>query len=605
MLKGVDVKYLKHFFKFAKKYKKTALIGIAMLPLSVATSLLFPWLIIQVIDVQLGQNDFAGLMQYVVYLVLVLIAGYVVDTTYAYNLRKTGQLTITDMRTVLFERVLRLPRSYFDNTPVGVTLSRLTSDLETIGETFVQSVVGLVKDSINTIALLVMMLFIDWKLTLIVLVVMPPVMYLTVYVRNRLRALHKITRASLARGIGYLQELLFGMTTVQMYRAEEKVEAKYNGHIDEFLVAQKKINKYDAILFSFISGVTSVTIGLMIWYGSEQVLAGTLTLGVLIAFINTLEKVFVPIRDFTSQIASIQSSFAAFDHIEELFVEPTEEQGRTLLPSHQVQQQLQEFVSLEFINVSFRYKQDAPYVLKDVSFVLKKGHQIALVGSTGSGKSTIMRLISKTYQDYEGSILLNGIELSKISVDDSAHLFSMMMQDVHLFEESIEFNIALGKPGIEREQVEQAARYVYADRFIEQLPRSYDSVLDKNGSNLSVGQTQLISFARAVAQGGQIMMLDEATSSVDSITEDLIQKAMQRLFEEKTVIAIAHRLSTIKHSDQILVLEKGRIVEYGSHQALVALNGIYAGLLSESAGPSLDRNLPEFLDDSLVNTPSI
>ncbi len=593
MLKGVDVKYLKHFFKFAKKYKKTALIGIAMLPLSVATSLLFPWLIIQVIDVQLGQNDFAGLMQYVVYLVLVLIAGYVVDTTYAYNLRKTGQLTITDMRAVLFERVLRLPRSYFDNTPAGVTLSRLTSDLETIGETFVQSVVGLVKDSINTIALLVMMLFIDWKLTLIVLVVMPPVMYLTVYVRNRLRALHKITRASLARSIGYLQELLFGMSTVQMYRAEEKVEAKYNGHIDEFLVAQKKINKYDAILFSFISGVTSVTIGLMIWYGSEQVLAGTLTLGVLIAFINTLEKVFVPIRDFTSQIASIQSSFAAFDHIEELFVEPTEEQGRTLLPSHQVQQPLQEFVSLEFINVSFRYKQDAPYVLKDVSFVLKKGHQIALVGSTGSGKSTIMRLISKTYQDYEGSILLNGIELSKISVDDSAHLFSMMMQDVHLFEESIEFNIALGKPGIDREQVEQAARYVYADRFIEQLPRSYDSVLDKNGSNLSVGQTQLISFARAVAQGGQIMMLDEATSSVDSITEDLIQKAMQRLFEEKTVIAIAHRLSTIKHSDQILVLEKGRIVEQGNHRQLVSINGIYAGLLSESTGDTSEIDSAE------------
>ncbi|WP_240206038.1 ABC transporter ATP-binding protein [Vibrio sp. CyArs1] len=593
MLKGVDVKYLKHFFKFAKKYKKTALIGIAMLPLSVATSLLFPWLIIQVIDVQLGQNDFAGLMQYVVYLVLVLIAGYVVDTTYAYNLRKTGQLTITDMRAVLFERVLRLPRSYFDNTPAGVTLSRLTSDLETIGETFVQSVVGLVKDSINTIALLVMMLFIDWKLTLIVLVVMPPVMYLTVYVRNRLRALHKITRASLARGIGYLQELLFGMSTVQMYRAEEKVEAKYNGHIDEFLVAQKKINKYDAILFSFISGVTSVTIGLMIWYGSEQVLAGTLTLGVLIAFINTLEKVFVPIRDFTSQIASIQSSFAAFDHIEELFVEPTEEQGRTLLPSHQVQQPLQEFVSLEFINVSFRYKQDAPYVLKDVSFVLEKGHQIALVGSTGSGKSTIMRLISKTYQDYEGSILLNGIELSKISVDDSAHLFSMMMQDVHLFEESIEFNIALGKPGILREQVEQAARYVYADRFIEQLPRSYDSVLDKNGSNLSVGQTQLISFARAVAQGGQIMMLDEATSSVDSITEDLIQKAMQRLFEEKTVIAIAHRLSTIKHSDQILVLEKGRIVEQGNHGHLVSINGIYAGLLSESTGDTSEIDSAE------------
>ncbi|CAH6794246.1 ABC transporter permease [Vibrio chagasii] len=582
MLKGVDLKYLKHFFKFAKKYKGSAILGIAMLPLSVITSLLFPWLIIQVIDVQLSHGDMDGLLEYVFYLVAVLIVSYVVDTTYAYNLRKTGQYAITDMRSVLFARVLKLPRSYFDNTPIGVTLSRLTSDLETIGETFVQSVVGLVKDSINTIALLVMMFLIDWKLTLIVLIIMPPVMYLTVHVRNRLRALYKVTRSSLAQGIGFLQEVLFGMKTVQMYRAEEQVEQRYQGYTDEFLRAQKKINKYDAILFSFISGITSITIAVMIWYGSEQVIEGALTLGVLIAFINTLEKVFVPIRDFTSQIASIQSSFAAFDHIEELFVEPTEEEGRNLLPSEKVAKPLEQFESLEFKNVSFRYKDDAPYVLKNVSFVLEKGHQIALVGSTGSGKSTILRLISKTYQDYEGSILLNGIELSQISSEDSAHLFSMMMQDVHLFEETIAFNIALGKEHLSSAEIEQAARYVYADKFIEQLPQGYGFQLDKNGANLSVGQTQLISFARAVAQGGQLMMLDEATSSVDSITEDLIQKAMQRLFKEKTVIAIAHRLSTVRHSDTILVLEKGEIVEQGNHQQLVAHNGIYAGLLQES-----------------------
>ncbi|MFA0035803.1 ABC transporter ATP-binding protein [Vibrio sp. 10N.261.52.A1] len=582
MLKGVDLKYLKHFFKFAKKYKGSAILGIAMLPLSVITSLLFPWLIIQVIDVQLSHGDMDGLLEYVFYLVAVLIASYIVDTTYAYNLRKTGQYTITDMRSVLFARVLKLPRSYFDNTPIGVTLSRLTSDLETIGETFVQSVVGLVKDSINTIALLVMMFLIDWQLTLIVLIIMPPVMYLTVHVRNRLRALYKITRSSLAQGIGFLQEVLFGMKTVQMYRAEEQVEQRYQGYTDEFLRAQKKINKYDAILFSFISGITSITIAVMIWYGSEQVIEGALTLGVLIAFINTLEKVFVPIRDFTSQIASIQSSFAAFDHIEELFVEPTEEEGRNLLPSDKVAKPLEQFESLEFKNVSFRYKDDAPYVLKNVSFVLEKGHQIALVGSTGSGKSTILRLISKTYQDYEGSILLNGIELSQISSEDSAHLFSVMMQDVHLFEETIAFNIALGKEHLSSTEIEQAARYVYADKFIEQLPQGYGFQLDKNGANLSVGQTQLISFARAVAQGGQLMMLDEATSSVDSITEDLIQKAMQRLFKEKTVIAIAHRLSTVRHSDTILVLEKGEIVEQGNHQELVAHNGIYAGLLQES-----------------------
>jgi len=582
MLKGMDVKYLKHFFQFAKKYKRTAIIGIAMLPLSIATSLLFPWLIIQVIDVYLSQGNMDGLLQHIFYLVIVLIISYIVDTTYAYNLRKTGQHTITDMRSVLVSRVLKLPRSYFDNTPIGITLSRLTSDLETIGDSFVQSVVGLVRDSLNTIALLIMMLFIDWKLTMVVLVVMPPVIYLTVFVRNKLRQMHQITRSALARGIGYLQEVLLGVKTVQFYRAEEEVEARYKSYTDEFLAAQMKVNKYDAILFAFISGVTSITIALMIWFGSGQVLEASLTLGVLIAFINTLEKVFVPIRDFTSQIASIQSSFAAFDHIEELFVEPLEEEGHQLLAKQQVEPELKVFKSLEFRNVSFRYKKDAPYVLKDVSFTLNKGHQVALVGSTGSGKSTIMRLITKTYRHYEGSILLNGIELSQIAADDCAHLFSMMMQDVHLFEQSIHFNIALGKEGVGREEVVEAARYVYADRFIEQLPRDYDFKLDKNGANLSVGQTQLISFARAIAQGGQIMMLDEATSSVDSITEDLIQKAMSRLYQEKTVIAIAHRLSTVRHSDLILVLDKGEVVERGNHRELVAQNGLYAGLLNDS-----------------------
>ena len=588
MLKAVDVHYLKHFFSFARKYSASVLLGIAMLPLSVITSLLFPWLIIQVIDVHLVQRNMNELWLHIFYLVVVLIINYVVDATYSYSLRKTGQYTITDMRSALFARVLKLPRSYFDNTPTGVTLSRLTSDLETIGETFIQSIVGLVKDSINTIALLTMMLFINWKLTMIVLIVMPPVMYLTVHIRNRLRAMYRITRSTLARSSGFLQEALLGVKTVQLYRAEEQVERRYKGFTDEFLKAQMKANKYDAILFAFISGVTSITIALLIWYGSGQVLQQALTLGVLIAFINTLEKVFVPIRDFTSQIASIQSSFAAFEHVEELFVEPMEEDGRDLQPTHKVAPQLKDFISLEFKNVHFRYNAGLPYVLKNVSFLLEKGHQIALVGSTGSGKSTIARLISKTYQDYEGSILLNGLELSEISIADSTHLFSLMMQDVHLFDESVQFNIALGNPEISPAQVERAARYVYADSFIKQLPGNYDFRLDKNGTNLSIGQTQLISFARAIAQGGQVMILDEATSSVDSITENLIQKAMQRLFTEKTVIAIAHRLSTVRNSDRILVLEKGEIVEQGNHEELLLHNGIYASLLNESISQASD-----------------
>jgi ATP-binding cassette subfamily B multidrug efflux pump len=417
------------------------------------------------------------------------------------------------------------------------------------------------------------------------------VLMLTQYVRNRLREMYTITRSSLARGTGFLQECLFGVKTVQLYGAEEEVETKYHGYTEDFLRAQLKTNKYDASLFSIITGITTITIGLIIWFGSGKVLAGVVSLGVLIAFINTLEKVFVPLRDFTSQIASIQRSFAAFEHIEELFVEELEEQGQTLLSAETLKDILINFETLEFKSVRFRYGVTGPYVLDDVSFKLNKGEQLALVGTTGSGKSTIIRIMSKTYMDYEGSILLNGIELSSIPKDSMLHLFSLMQQDVFLFEQNIHFNISLGDDEISDDAVVDAAEYVYAHDFILGLPSQYQFELKNSGSNLSAGQAQLISFARSVAQGGQVMMLDEATSSVDSITENLIQKAIGRLFEEKTVIAIAHRLSTIRHSDQILVLNQGKVVEQGSHQDLLAMGGVYSNLLTDDANIEDDEGL--------------
>ncbi|MFT6985270.1 MAG: ATP-binding cassette subfamily B multidrug efflux pump [Psychromonas sp.] len=580
MIKSPDLAYLKHFYHYASRYKNTAVIGLLMMPISVLANILFPWLVIQVIDEHLTPGKYAGLMFLIASMLVVLIVNYIADAIYTYCLRKTGQKAVFDMRMALFGRILKLPRTYFDKTPTGITLSRLTSDLEAIGESFVLGVLNLVKDSINTLAVLIFMFFINWQLALLVLLVFPPVLLLTQYVRNRLREMYSITRSSLAKGTGFLQECLLGVKTVQLYGAEEEVESKYHGYTENFLRAQLKTNKYDATLFSIITGITSITIGLIIWYGSGKVLAGVISLGVLIAFINTLEKVFVPLRDFTSQIAAIQRSFAAFEHIEELFEEALEEQGRTLLPADTLKDKLANFESLEFKNVRFRYGGTGPYVLDNVSFRLNKGEQLALVGTTGSGKSTIIRIMSKTYMDYEGSILLNGIELSSIPKDSMSHLFSLMQQDVFLFEKNIQFNISLGAPEINDDAVIDAAEYVYAHDFILELPDQYQFELKKSGSNLSAGQAQLISFARVVAQGGQVMMLDEATSSVDSITENLIQKAIGRLFEEKTVIAIAHRLSTIRHSDQILVLNQGKIVEQGNHQELIAINGVYSRLLN-------------------------
>lgn len=587
MIAGLDLDYLRHFLKHAKPYRKYILAGAAMLPVSIAANLLFPWLTISIIDEHLSVGIYDGLIRLIVFMILVVVLSYVADAVYSYFLRKGGQHTLFDIRIILFQRILKLPRSYFDKTPSGVTLSRLSSDIEAISDSFVMGVLSLVKDLLNTIALLIMMAFIDWRLTLIVLIVFPPVLWLTQYVRNKLRLMYQITRSSLARGTGYLQECLLGIKTVQLYRAEQEVEKKYLKYTSEFLNAQIKTNKYDAALFSIITGVTSITIGLIIWYGAGQVLQQTVTLGVLIAFINTMEKVFVPLRDFTSQIAAIQRSFAAFDHINELFTETLEEEGRTMLSADAVGNQLKQFESLEFCKVSFQYSPTTPYVLKDISFVLKQGDQLALVGSTGSGKSTIMRLIAKVYQDYEGSIKLNGLELSSIPIDQVMPLFSLMQQDVFLFEETIKFNISLGKPDITDNDVEEAAKYVFADEFIQRQEGSYDFMLSKNGGNLSVGQTQLISFARAVAQGGQVIMLDEATSSVDSVTENLIQKAISRFFAEKTIIAIAHRLSTIRHSDTILVMDQGRIVEQGDHKALLKMNGVYANLLNDTSAGTI------------------
>ncbi|MGK0476077.1 MAG: ATP-binding cassette subfamily B protein [Oleispira sp.] len=591
MIKSPDLLHLKHFYQYAVRYKSTAIIGLLMMPISVAANLLFPWLIIQVIDDHLTPGLYDGMILLIVFMLVVLVVNYIADAIYTYCLRKTGQKAVFDIRMALFQRILKLPRTYYDKTPTGVTLSRLTSDLEVIGESFVLGVLNLVKDSINTLAVLIFMFFINWQLALLVLLVFPPVLMLTQYVRNRLREMYTITRSSLAKGAGFLQECLFGVKTVQLYGAEREVESKYHVYTEDFLRAQLKTNKYDATLFSIITGITSITIGLIIWFGSGKVLAGAVSLGVLIAFINTLEKVFVPLRDFTSQIASIQRSFAAFEHIEELFEEDLEEQGQTLLSEEILKNTLTNFETLEFKNVRFRYGDKGPYVLDDVSFTLKKGEQLALVGTTGSGKSTIIRIMSKTYLDYEGSILLNGIELSSIPKDSVLHLFSLMQQDVFLFEQNIHFNISLGTDDISDDAVVHAAEYVYAHDFILGLPSQYQFELKNNGSNVSAGQAQLISFARSVAQGGQVMMLDEATSSVDSITENLIQKAIGRLFEEKTVIAIAHRLSTIRHSDQILVLNQGKIVEQGNHQDLLAIGGVYSSLLTDDADIEDDEGL--------------
>jgi ATP-binding cassette subfamily B protein len=572
-------RFLQHF----GPYRKQVVLGVGLIPVSVAFSILFPWLIMHIIDEQLVPGISEGLLWSCGLLAAVLIGNFLADAVFNYSLQSAAQYAIRDIRAEMFSRVLQFPRRYFDKTPMGVTLTRLTSDLEAISESFTQGLLSMIRDVLVTVALLIFLLFISWKLTLVLLLIGPLIYYITEVLRRLLRDTYLKARVVLSQGTGYLQECLSGIKTVQLYNAEADVQRRYSSYTEGFFHAQSKSNLYDSALYSIIEGVTTVSMGLIIWYGSKEILAATISLGVLVGFINTLDKIFVPIRDFTSQMASIQRAFAAFDHIEEIYQQDTEREntsgGRALDTSDR--QRLETFSSLEFDGVSFKYNADGPYVLRDVSFELNRGDKIALVGSTGSGKSTILRLLTKTYDNYEGSIKLNGIELSAIPKAEVGKFFSLMQQEVFLFNESIEFNIALGRESSGGQLAVDAARYVYADQFIERLPGKYDFVLQGNGSNLSAGQAQLIAFARAIAGGSEVVMLDEATSSVDSVTERLIQKAIDHVFEEKTVIAIAHRLSTIQHSDQILVLDGGAIVERGTHSALMAAAGFYSNLVRQ------------------------
>ena len=576
-----DWPLIKRFISFLKPHKKDVMLGIAFIPFSVVFSVLYPWLIMKTIDEQLMPGELDGLWFWVIGLLAVLVANYISDAIYNYSLQKAAQKAILDLRAVMFNRVLHFPRHYFDKTPMGVTLTRLTSDLEAINESFAQGFLNMIRDLLITVALLIFLATISWRLTLVLMLIGPLIYYITEKLRGLMREAFVKSRQVLSDGTGYLQECLTGIKTVQLYRAEEEVQRKYQQYTRSFHHAQTKSNLYDSALYSIIEGVTTVSLGLIIWYGSGEILTATISVGVLVGFINTLDKIFVPIRDFTSQLASIQRALAALQHIEEVFQHPLEEDTLTSLVETHSEGYFDQFESLIFDDVYFSYSEDGPQVLKGISFTLNKGDKIALVGKTGSGKSTILRLLTKTYDNYQGSITLNGLELSTIPKSIVRNFFSLMQQEVFLFNQTIAFNIGLGRHDITDKDIVGAANYVYANEFIDQLPDAYEFQCRNNGSNLSVGQAQLIAFARAIAGGSEVIMLDEATSSVDSVTEQLIQRAIDHVFMDKTVIAIAHRLSTIQHSDLILVLTDGVIQERGTHQTLVAAGGIYANLVEE------------------------
>ena len=479
------------------------------------------------------------------------------------------------MRQDLFARILQFPKAFFDKEPLGRLLSRLTSDFENVQESLAIGVLTFLVDLIKTIFLFILLYFLNWRLAIIVSLFFPLIGGVAQFVRSLMREAYLIARAVLAKAAAYLGECIQGMQTVQLYLAEEKVLQSYQKRNNEFFRQQKNINKYESFLTAFIEGISILCILVVLWYAAHLSIRELISISVVIAFMNSLQKCFIPIRELFQQVSTIQRALSSLDQIENLFRKKIE-------PEPILDKPLTKLEKITFKNVSFRYPDTSKYVLKNISFNLHSKQKLALVGATGSGKSSILRVLSKQYEDYEGSIKINGIELKEIPRKTLLDFASIQFQDTYLFNESVEFNVNLAQKEISKKNVLDALKYVDALDFIKKLKGGLNFQIIDNGKNLSSGQAQLISLARIVAQKKELFLLDEATSTVDSITTNKINKAIKKIFSQKTVIAIAHQLSTIQQSDIILFLKNGKITERGTHQGLLKKKGSYFALVQSS-----------------------
>ncbi len=481
---------------------------------------------------------------------------------------------MSDIRSELYRHVMHLPVSWFDRVPTGSAVTRLTSDVEVLGEMFASGIITIVGDILLLIGIVSVMLWMNLKLSLVTFTILPLLLYVAYSFRRRMRASFREVRARLGRMNSFLNECIAGISIIQIFNRQRDEERRFQELNASYRDANMPVIFWDASLYALVEALSSVAVALIIWYGGGQIVTGALTFGVLVAFIQYIEKFFTPIRDLSAKYSVMQGAMASLERIFALLDTPVREITDGSFPEAATAEPDSSPAPLiEFREVYFSY-QEGNDILSGFNLTVRRGELIALVGESGGGKTTITRLLTRLYEIERGSILLEGIDIRTMALPEVRRRIGVVLQDPCLFAGTIEFNICLGDERA-RERVRQAAAAVGADRFIDRLPLGYEEMVRERGSNFSVGEKQLISFARAVAFDPEILILDEATASIDSASEQMIQEGIRGMMAGRTSLVIAHRLSTIRDADRIITIHHGVKVEEGTHDQLLSAEGAY------------------------------
>jgi ABC-type multidrug transport system fused ATPase/permease subunit len=586
--KAYDARLIRKLLPYGRPYLKLVGAGVVFMLLAAGAELLIPLIVREVINgpfSDLGKDGLSvseiddawnllglfcfGLLGVVVF----QFVGRFLNT---YLFQKLGQHVILDIRQAAYRHIQRLPLRFFDRNPVGRLVTRVTSDVEAIGEVFASGLVQLLGDAIIVIGALSIMVALSWKLGLIVVFSIPVMAGITWFFRSRARSSFREMRVKLAEVNSFLNETIQGWRITRIFGTERKMKRKFNDRATDYRNSTYRTVFNFSLFFPIVETAGTFTVAAVVAWGTFQILGGSLDFGTFFAFYLYTPMMFRPIRDMSEKYNVLQSAMASAERLfrvidtKNTVEDPSEPKNIDL------------HGEIEFRNVWFAYgstdKEEPDWVLRDVSFKVPKGSSLALVGATGSGKTTIINLLMRFYDIQKGSILLDGVDIRDMTQDHLRAAFSLVLQDVFLFAGTIDENIRLGREDITREQVKTAAQLVHANKFIENLPGEYDGAVAERGTTFSAGQRQLLAFARALACEPKVLVLDEATSNIDSETEALIQSALSKLMTDRTAVVVAHRLSTITDSDCILVLHKGEVVEQGNHAQLLAKGGRYAKL---------------------------